>query len=225
MRLWALIVLIFGAVSMPALAGDLDAKFLIKREGNVIGYHTVDVTETEDGYLVDTKIRMRVKLGPIPLFKYDHEAREVWKDGELASLTSVTNHNGERSSVEAERIDGVLMIDGTDFQGAAPAEAAPSSYWRKSIVDSPALINTQTGEIIAVEVESFGETTAPGDTLAEHYRITGTVSLDIWYDGEKWIGSHFIVDGEELTYLPADAEPNKKYAALDNRRGVSAGGR
>ena len=36
--------------------------------------------------------------------------------------------------------------------------------------------------------------------------------LDIWYDGKQWVGSHFVIDGEELTYELVSNE--RQYAAL-----------
>ncbi|GJL94579.1 MAG: hypothetical protein DHS20C05_09840 [Hyphococcus sp.] len=207
--------LLFGLfallATMPASARDLDAKFLIKHKGKVIGHHIVDVRNTEFGTVVDTKIEMRVKFGPIPVFKYDHTAREVWRDDKLISLVSNTDNNGEVSSVDAKYRDGGLYINGSEYEGMAPANSAPSSYWDKSVVDAEALINTQTGEIIDIEVENLGETLAPHDQTAEHYRLTGTVALNIWYEGERWVGSNFIVDGEELTYVLAPTD--RQYAS------------
>lgn len=213
MRLWAFVSLFCAVTTMPVSAGDLDAKFLIKREDKVIGFHKVDVTETDEGVVVDTEIEMRVKLGFIPLFKYDHEAREVWRDGQVVSIESKTNYNGDKSSVLARREGDTLLIDGTEYKGPAPENAVPSSYWAKSLVDADALINTQTGEIIEVDVERVGETPAPHNQEAEHFRVKGTVDLDIWYDGPQWVGSQFVIDGEELIYELVASE--REYAALD----------
>jgi len=213
MRLWAFLSLFCAFASMPASASNLDAKFLIKREGKVIGYHAVDVREADGAFIVETEIEMRVKLGPIPLFKYDHDSQEVWRDGQVVSIDSKTNHDGDKTYVSARRQNGLLMIDGSEYQGPAPSDAAPSSYWDKSLVTAGALINTQTGEIIEIEVEPLGVTRAPHNREAEHYRVTGTVNLDIWYDGQQWVGSQFTIDGEELVYeLVAD---ERQYAVLE----------
>jgi len=214
MRRFALILFASVLASLPATARDLDAKFLIKRAGKVIGYHAVDVSQTDDGIVVDTEISMRVHFGPIPLFKYSHEAREVWREGELLSLVSKTNNNGEKTAVDARRGESGLFIDGTYFKGVAPEGAHPSSYWDKAILNADALINTQTGEIIEISIEKIGETPAPHNQLAEQYRILGTLALNIWYDGEKWVGSHFVIDGEELTYELVANE--QQYAALED---------
>ncbi len=201
MRLIALACAFSLAVTLPASALGLDAKFLIKRKDNVIGHHVVNVTPTPEGAIVDTRIQMRVSFGLLTFFKYKHESREEWRGDELISLSSRTNNDGEKTWVDARRENGVLTIKGSGYEGIAPTNAIPSSYWRKALVEADALINTQTGEIIDVTVESLGQTPAPHGAPADQYRVTGTLALNIWYDGQRWVGSNFVIDGEELTYV------------------------
>ncbi len=212
MRILAMLSVVFAFVTMPASAGELDAKFLIKHEGKVIGYHHVRGRETAAGLVVDTEVEMRVKFGPIPLYKYDHEAREVWRNGEVIFIESKTNDNGNKTSVFAHRKGETLLIDGTHYTGPAPIDAMPPSYWDKSLITASSVINTQTGEIIEVGVEHLGQTSAPNQRQAEHYRISGTIDADVWYDGSRWVGSQLFVDGEELIYEPVDGE--RQFAAL-----------
>ncbi len=214
MRCWAIAGALLIGITMPAAARDLDAKFLIERKGKVIGYHAVDVTPTEAGARVDTRIEMRVGLGPITFFKYDHRATEIWRGEDLISLVSETDNNGDQSSVNAKRYGDQLMITGTGFEGPAPEGAMPSSYWDKNLVEANAMINTQTGEILDIDTSLVGETVAPNDRPAEQYRLVGTIALNLWYDGERWVGSNFTVDGEELTYVLVD-EP-QEFAALES---------
>ena len=74
------------------------------------------------------------------------------------------------------------------------------------------MINTQTGEILDIETSRIGETVAPNNRRAEQYQLVGTVALNLWYDGDRWVGSNFTIDGEELTYVLVD-EP-QEFAAL-----------
>lgn len=204
-------ILVFFSV-MPASARDHDAQFLIKRSGKVIGFHNVDVTQTETGAIAETTIRMRVKFGPIRLFRFDHKAVEEWRDGVLYSLSSETNNNGDDDYVRLTRSENGFEIEGSGFSGTAPASAMPSSYWNRSLVETDRLISTQTGEIIEVTVDDFGRTMAPHNRAAEQYRITGTLALDLWYDGPQWVGSQFTIDGEELVYELAPLK--REYAKL-----------
>ncbi len=212
MRSWVVAGALLVGLTMPAAARDLDAKFLIERKGKVIGYHAVDVTPTEAGARVDTRIEMKVGLGPITLFKYEHDSTEIWNGETLVSLVSETNNNGDREFVDAKRYGEELLIDGSGYQGPAPEGAMPSSYWDKDLVRADAMINTQTGEILDITTSRIGETRAPHDRPAVQYQLVGTLALNLWYDGERWVGSNFTVDGEELTYVLVD-EP-QEFAAL-----------
>ena len=214
MRSWVISGALLIGLTMPAAARDLDAKFLIERKGEVIGYHAVDVSPTESGVRVDTQIEMKVGIGPITLFKYKHDATEIWSGEQLVSLVSKTNNNGDKEFVDAKRYGARLVIDASGYQGPAPAGAMPSSYWDKDLVSADAIINTQTGEIIDVTTSRIGETLAPHDRPAEQFLLVGTVALNLWYDGERWVGSNFTIDGEELTYVLVD-EP-QEFATLEN---------
>ncbi|MEM8771156.1 MAG: DUF6134 family protein [Pseudomonadota bacterium] len=213
MRLALLTSVLLSTSIMPASARDLDAKFLIERKGKVIGYHEVRVEPTSDGMRVETDIEMKVKFGPIPVFRYRHDSTEIWRNDEVVSIVARTNNNGDKEFINAKRSGEKLMIEGSAYEGPAPVDAAPSSYWNKDMLSASALISTQNGEIIDITVYDKGETEAPHSQTAEHYFLNGTVGLNIWYDGEKWVGSNFTVDGEELTYVLVDDEQD--YASLE----------
>ncbi|MBB5519210.1 DUF6134 family protein [Amphiplicatus metriothermophilus] len=213
----AAFLLLSPAWLIEAAAGELDAAFEILRKGEPIGYHAVDVERTEGGYVANTRIEMKVRFGPIPVFRYSHAAREIWKGGALHALESRTNNNGERLEVRAWREGGALMVEGPAYRGPVPETAAPSTYWRRSVVEADILLSTQTGELIDIAVEALEPAPAPHDAPAQRFRLVGTVSLDLWYDGPRWVGSQFVVDGEELTYRLVESEAARRriYAELE----------
>jgi hypothetical protein len=212
--------------SGAAASDDFDAAFEIIHNGSAIGHHIVDVEETPDGVVVRTLVRMKVALGPISFFRFDHEALEVWRDGRLQSMSAVTNDNGVESYVNVTRAADAFFVDGAAFHGEAPLDAAPSVYWNKAVTSATRLISAQNGEIIDVTPQALGETQAPDGRLAEQHRLTGTVALNLWYDGARWIGSTFVIDGEQLTYRPVAKEKkrNKLFARLDIEDDLSRGG-
>ncbi|MEX0643699.1 MAG: DUF6134 family protein [Parvularculaceae bacterium] len=200
-----------------AAAADIDAAFDIIRKGERVGYHVVQARETADGLVVETRVELKVKFGPLPLYRYRHVAVEHWRDGELQWISSKTNDNGERAYLEARRENGVLIVDGAAYQGPAPMDTMPASYWNRSVVSATTVLNTQDGELIAVETSRLGATAAPFGGEGEQFRVVGTVALDVWYDGENWIGFDCLVDGEELTYRRVEAmdERERLLAMLD----------
>lgn len=196
----AVAVLTAWAIVSAGAAHALETQFLIKRKDKVIGYHRVVAATADDGVAVSTEIAMSVKLGPIPLFRYSHANDERWRDGALLHAASRTDNNGDKSFFRAARVGDALHVKSSAFVGAARQGLVPSSWWNKAVLDADQLISTQTGEIIDITVEHLGRSAAPSGLMAEHYRIVGSVELDIWYDGHRWVGSRFVIDGETLEY-------------------------
>lgn len=114
--------------------------------------------------------------------------------------------------VRAARTEEGLQIDGAQYSGPAPDGALPSSYWNKALVEATSMINTQHGKILDIEVTSLGLTEAEHGAVAEEYKLVSSDLLHLWYDGPRWVGARFTVDGEELIYELAEDE--KDYAQL-----------
>jgi hypothetical protein len=212
----SLAFLAVGAMS-AAQAAELDTAFDIIRKGDRIGFHAVDVETTPDGGVkVETRIEMQVKFGPIRVFNYDHIATEIWRGGKLQSIESRTDNNGKEEALSVAREGDVLVVDGTRFKGDAPGDAIPSSYWNKAIVSTKTLIDTQNGRLIDVTTVNLGATATPTGATAEQHRLTGSVDLNLWYDGPRWVGADFVVRGQALTYrLINDAQRERLFAQLN----------
>ncbi|MDZ7627591.1 MAG: DUF6134 family protein [Parvularculaceae bacterium] len=204
-----------------ASASELDAAFDIIRKGDRIGFHAVNVEETADGGTrVETRIEMQVKIGPIPVFNYEHLSTETWRDGLLQTVESRTDNNGNEETLSVRREGEALIVDGTRYQGPGPGDAVPSSYWNKAIVSTKTLLDTQNGRLIDVKIENLGQTASPTGVRAEQHKLTGTVDLNLWYDGARWVGADFIVRGQALTYSLVDSQ---KQAQLFAKLNLSAG--
>ena len=210
----SLFLVIFA--TMPASAGELDAEFLIKRKDKVIGFHRVSIEENGEEQTVTTTIRMKVKFGPIVVFRYTHLSVEEWRDGMLISLASTTDRNGKEMFARAQRTEDGIEIEGTKFTGAAPFEALPSSYWNKALIESSSMFNSQHGEVMDIVVSSLGVVEAEHGAPAEKYELASETNLYLWYDGPRWVGAEFTIDGEALVYELADSakdfERTAKYA-------------
>lgn len=200
-----------------ASAAELDAAFDILRKGERIGFHAVSVEEMADGGArVETRIDMKVKVGPIPVFRYEHVSTEIWKDGLLQSVESRTDNNGKDETLRVRRDGDALVVDGTKYRGPGPGDVIPSSYWNKVILGATTLLDTQNGRLIDVKVESLGQTPSPSGDSAEQHRISGSVDLNLWYDGPRWVGADFFVRGQALTYRPVNDDARAQLFARLN---------
>lgn len=186
----AFIIAAIMGVSAPAAAADpQDLVFDVYRNGEPFGEHVLDFEREADALRVDIRVRLRAGLGPITLFRYEHDSEEVWRGDNLLVLTSRTLKDGDEMSVS---LDARGMLD-------------PSSHWRGYAPGRYQVLNTETGEPMDVEVVDLGVEwieTATGRVEARRTRLTGTVMLDLWHDASgRWVKCAFEVRGQNIEYV------------------------
>tara|TARA_R110000744_G_scaffold145205_7_gene257708 strand:+ start:6334 stop:6900 length:567 start_codon:yes stop_codon:yes gene_type:complete len=180
-----------------AYAADLpepaDIHFQVLRNGTPFGEHRVSFTRSPSGELrVDTEIELTVRFGPLTVFRYEQSIEEAWDGDDLISLAGNTLRNGREYTIDLDR-------------GSAFANLIPSSHWRGYEAGTEQILNTETGEPMAVTITELGRReifTSRGAVAARGVRMTGSLSVDLWYDEDgEWIGCEFEVDGQSVRYV------------------------
>ena len=122
-----------AAVTMPP---DNVLEFEILRVGSSIGTYHSDFEQTPDGNLeVRTSIRIDVSLGPIPLYHFENDAVETWRDDHLIGLISDTNDNNTLHHVEVREQEDKLVLTADGKSVWADRNSVPSSLWNVWMVD------------------------------------------------------------------------------------------
>ncbi len=200
----------FAYAGLP-VPPDSRLDFRLMRHGSQIGTHAM--TFSRDGELLTVQIAVDVlvKFGPIPLVRYTHRNQEIWQRDRLVGFESRTDRNGKPLHVKA-RWDGPgLAVEGTGTpRYIAPANALATTHWNSSMLRGP-MIGTQDGQLVHPVVSAQPEERirlASGEQIAaRHYRLSGDLDFDIWYDtSDTWAGMRFAADdGSVITYerLPA----------------------
>lgn len=163
--------------------GVLD--FAILRNGEEIGRHILRFEARGRDIEVRVEARIDFRFGFIPLYRFDHEAHEVWRDGALVRLTATTQDNGDDYQVEV-RPDGAgltLSVNGE----STPIEAniIPASLWNIALVTRSLILDPADGELMSVAITDVGAETITirgRDVAARHYVMTGDFERDLWYD-------------------------------------------
>lgn len=204
------------AAAGEAAASPLPAKslrFEIVRNGDDIGYATVDVQREGDRTIVETETRMRVKVLFFTAFRFEHTTREVWHDGQLVRLETSTYDDGAEFAVTAARNGDGLDVSGPKGDYSAPAGVLPTTYWNPATRDQSKLLNTRKGDVIDVEIVDKG-TVDSADAVAprgaKHFLIDGPkTDFNVFYCGvsQTWCGLQFETRGSDIAYRPLfDAE-------------------
>ena len=197
----AMLLTVGGA---SAFAADSETReFAVLVDGKQAGSANMTIRRQDDGVTVvssATKVEVRVL---IKKYVYTCENREVWKGGRLQEMASRCNDDGKQFQVSAvAQADGVhVRVNGRER--TAKPEVWLSSYWtlpdaklREGVVP---VIDADNGRDLQVRIQHVGaeRITVAGEARAvHHYRLTGTVRVDLWYDdAERLVRQSWIEDG------------------------------
>lgn len=192
-----------GAFAAAPANGRL--AFAVFRGQDKVGEHVMRFNRGGSGLTVSTEVEMRVKLGPIPVFRYAHTATERWLDDSFVSLTTRTETNGKVEQVKAEASRAGVAIEGPAGRLTAPASAVPLTHWNAAALSGP-LFNPQLGKIMKVRTARVGrervELADGGSIPATRWTIRGEAEIDNWYDAAgAWAGLRGkLEDGSTMIY-------------------------
>lgn len=175
------------AANQQAVAADQpDLRFEVMRNGSRIGHHAIRFRR--EGAVLEATIEVDivVRFGPIVLYRYLMQVREVWRDGAFVSLESETNDDGTRHRVKAMRVPDQVIVDVSGAQRAVfPPNTIPLTHWNNQCMSRP-LFNPQDGVAISSNVIARGEASialADGrEVRATRFSLIDDVVLDDWYD-------------------------------------------
>ncbi|NDW46788.1 DUF6134 family protein [Ruegeria sp. PrR005] len=190
-----LALLALFAAAAPALASSLPdqgkLRFDVIRKGKDIGDHSYVFSGSPAHYSVQVATRIAVKVPLIQLnaYVFEQQSTETWAGGKMTAIASDTNDNG------------------TPHQLSQPGQGLlPASLWNDDIVHSRKLLNTIDGKVMSVRVTDLGMQAVPsgkGEVNAHHFRISGDLERDVWYDdaGNLAHVSFKADDGSTVTYV------------------------
>ncbi|GHF57054.1 DUF6134 family protein [Seohaeicola zhoushanensis] len=190
---WA-IALAF-AIAAPANAAALPPNsalsFDVMRKGSVIGGHSYRFSGSASSFsvTVDTEISVPIPLDRSTLYSFKQHSTEQWRDGTFQKISSTTSEGGAPRQLD------------TSSKGALPA-----SFWTEDTVHTGKLMNTADGKIMSVRVADLGTEdvdTRRGSINAHHYRLSGDLVRDLWFDGDGNLARAAFKadDGSTVTYV------------------------
>ncbi len=164
-----------GLVPGVALAGaptNRRLSFTVLRNGTRVGEHVMTFAGDLASPTVTTDVRMSVRVGPVPVFRYRHHAVERWVGGQFSSLETNSDSNGKAERVSARRTDAGVVIQTPKQKITAAIGTKPFTHWNSEVLDGP-LFNPQTGKLLKVAVRQVSP---------RHWAVRGDAEIDNWYD-------------------------------------------
>jgi len=145
--------------------------FNVIRKGKDIGDYTIAFRASGKSLTVKLKtdVVVKVPILGIKLYVFKQASTEAWQNGKLTGLKSVTNDNGDKHNITLGKSDLI-----------------PASLWNNDMLKSHTVLNTIDGKAMSIKVGSLGQenvSTPGGNVVATHYRVSGDLKRDLWYDG------------------------------------------
>jgi hypothetical protein len=220
MTLFPRIRVALGLVAALAAAGAQASverlSFDVFLDGDPIGSHVFQFAETDTAQRVDIEATFDVTVLFIPVYSYRHSNTEVWRGGCLQEIRSETDANGKRYAVRGEGLGDAFRVETGSQSRLVEADCVMSfAYWDRDILQQQRLLNSQTGELVEVDIEALGAsilTIAGESTTAEAYRISAPadgVDIRVYYapDDGRWLALESVVDGGRvMRYEPSRAD-------------------
>ena len=185
-------LLVPGLAPTAALAAPGRLAFQVFRNGTKVGEHQMTFSGADGDQTVATDVDMVVKVGPVPVYKYKHNATERWAGGKFVSIDATTNGNGKIQKTTARAFPGYVQITGPKGAVRGPADAVPFSHWNQASFGKP-LFNQQEAKMLKVVCAKV----KPG-----HWQIRGEAEIDDFYDASgNWLAlKGKLEDGSKMEY-------------------------
>lgn len=169
-----------------------------------IGNHVYTFTRNGDELTVTAKVRLEAKILFVTVRRYSADRTEVWRKGRLVAYESRTDDDGVVSEVTARAEGDKLVIQGPKGRIEAPANIVPSSAWSLDFLRTGEIMDTETGELLAITVTPDGteEIEANGGLVtANRYQISGALDRTLWFaeDG-TWLKMR-LTRGSDVIYV------------------------
>lgn len=199
-------------------------RFRVLLDDREIGFHTFKVSAIGNRSQVNIDAEFNVRILFFNAYSYSHQNLEIWQNGCLQGLESMTDDNGKLLRVDGTALDGVFTVNTRKETRSAEAECMRSfAYWNPKFLESSRLLNSQTGELIDVLVSRRADEVIDIDgeaVAAMRYTLEmedGTMS--IWYsrDDQQWLALEAPAPGGrvlryEPVELPFDLPPTGSLA-------------
>ena len=180
---------LFGALLLCGSASAQPAaetfKYVVVRNGDQIGTHTVELRRKDAETSVKAETRVEVKIAFFTAYQFRQANTEKWVNGRLVSLQATTDDNGTPHKVEVTAGTQGLRIQADGKTATAAPETVPASVWNRALVRQSTAISLSDGSLMPIKVADKGEETivVQGKRVkARRYFMSGKFEQDLWYD-------------------------------------------
>jgi hypothetical protein len=131
------------------------------------------------------------------VYKYNYSSggTEIWKSGRVAAFENTADYNGTSYTVKGASTPRGLQITTNGTQSLVSRDVWDTSYLllpdrldrlAQGQAEKVVLLDSDKGRLLSGKIQLIGdETLAEGQKPCTHYRISGDVEVDVWFDASR----------------------------------------
>ncbi len=189
MKLYLLLI----ALCLSNIAQANEWRFIAKIDGKPMGEHSFKLSDNDGVKTLLSEAKFNVKVLFINAYKYQHTAKETWRDDCLQALTANTNENKVITKTNG-KMEGQQFVLETAQGNQSLGECVMTfAYWNPKMLKQTKLLNPQNGDWLDVQIKQMGNETitVKGKPIeTEHYSLNATkMKIELWYTatGKQWV--------------------------------------
>ena len=203
-----------GLVVAAASAQD-PLTFAVSLDDRPIGVHRFRIVDDGATRVVESAASFDVRILRVPVYRYRHRNTETWQNGCLQRIASETDANGTPYAVDLSKTEtGYRIVTPNETQTYQGDCLMSFAYWDPRFLRQQRLLNTQTGELIAVEIQPLGESlreVANRTLPVEGFRILAepqNIDIQVFYHSVngRWVALESVLENGRILRYVATAD-------------------
>lgn len=187
----ALALLLAAGGAAPARGVESETRdFAVTVAGKAAGQVHMTIHRHDDGTLTfrcNTDIHVSVRASK---YKFVFRGQEEWKGRRLVKFATTTDDNGKQYIVSGAAEDAGVRVKVNNAEKVVKPELWLTTYWMlpdpKLRAAELVLLDADTGKELAATIKYVATEKlkiAGQEVPLNRYRLSGQVSMDLWYDG------------------------------------------
>jgi hypothetical protein len=196
----------------PAFAGSAgEYTFTVLSDGNPIGSHRIAFEHEADRVEIRETTEIEISLATIPLYTFEHHARQLWRDGRAVRIDATTNDNGERLEITVRDTGEGYVRTVNGRVDRFDEKARVLALWNKDTFGHGPYVSAVEDKVLNATFEDVGIETinlAGRPVQAQHYRMLGDEEHELWFDPNGHLAKvAFRRYGTTIEYVRDQIEP------------------
>jgi hypothetical protein len=202
-----LLALTYGAKSgaradSPHISTDEVREFQVLVKDKPAGACTMRISTADDGTTrVTCDVNVKVSY-LVYSYRYEFHGDELWQGNQLLSAHNEATDDGKKFAARLENKSGGAIIESNGLLRRTAAIDMTTNYWHTPDMSKTTklnVMNADRGTVHSVTIATVGREKMFVDRReidCVHYRLTGDIEAELWFDGQnRIVGQKSVEDG------------------------------